>query len=142
MRAVPRGTGSARRRCRVPAGRSEEVPQAQPRGHHERRRDIAVRHRPLGLEGRAGVHQGGAFQRGVDQGDDLPGQAGQVRQRLVPDPAVLAEGAPQQHALIAPFLTGLAHVPARDPGYVHRVGTAAHSSHDSGHDRGMAADRD
>jgi len=50
-----------------------------------RRRHIPVRHRPLGLERRAGLDQGGAFQCGVDQRDDLPRKLGQIRQGLVPD---------------------------------------------------------
>ena len=80
-----------------PAGRAEQVGQAQPRGHHVRRGDVPVRHRALHLERCLRVHQRAAFQRRPQRLDRLRRQARQVRQRLLPRPALLvAVGTAQQ----------------------------------------------
>jgi hypothetical protein len=83
-----RHPGDDQREHQVPlrAGRAQQRRQAEFHGHRVHGGDVAVRQRPGDRHRLPGRRQRGAGQRRLDRVDDLLGQAGQVRQRLVPDP--------------------------------------------------------
>ena len=133
--AAPRGTGPAHRRCRVPGTAGPAGlpgPASMPSRARRRHSGAAPTARPRTRP----PHPPGwrLSATASTSAIDLVGKVRQVRQRLVPDFALMAERAPQQHALIAPLLTRLAHIPARNPGHVHRTRTTAHTSDDSRND--------
>ena len=109
-----------------PARRAEQRGQPQLRCHGVHRGGVPVRHRGGDGDGLPGRHQPLALQGGLDRRDRPGRQRRQVRQRLVPDLAALPVGPAHQHRLIHPLLTGLRHISALVPGYVHRTAAYRH----------------
>ncbi len=110
-----------------PARRAQQPPKAQCRCHHVRRRDVAVRHRPLHLERLAGRHQGLAPQHLADRLQRRVRQRRQVRQGFLAGPALLiTERMAQQ---VRPVLADRAirrSLVTTDGVHVHRTGTPSH----------------
>ena len=67
------------------------------------------------------------FGKVLVQIDRLVRQPGQAGQRLVPDLAAVAVGAPQVPRFVVVPLSLLVHVAAADPGHVHRRRLLAHT---------------
>jgi len=114
------GDDQGQRQVPVGAGRAEQRGQAQFHRHRVHRGDVPVRQRPGDRHRLPGRHERGALQRRLDRLDRPPREPGQVRQRLVPDRAAVAVGAPQVRRLVVAAASLLVGVAAADPGHVHR----------------------